>query len=553
MDNQAEPRNESDQYTPFNRRTFMAGAGQLALGTAILGGAGISLAGCGQSSTTGSSSSGGSGTAALGVAQTPDTLDPGSTDLLAVSEIDYSMFDPLVWLLPNGQRVPGLAEAVSANSNATVYTLGLRKGVKFHDGTPFTAAAVKATFDHIVSPSTRAGSGIGYLGPYKETIVVNDYTVQVVFKSSYAAFYNNMTSISLAPSSPTALTKYGHSYGQHPVGTGPFKFTSYLIDNEVTVTRNPDYNWGIPQIGTGPAALSGLTYRILTDPAAQASALATGELQLATNLSPGQLKTAEQQGNQILTASTTGMPWGVEINYTKPPTNDILVRRALIAATDSQSIVKTLYSGFVGAADGILTPGMLGYTPDASASYNPTLAGQLLDQAGWKLSPGAKTRTKAGQSLLVKFVVAANFGFTPIAELMQAQFQAVGISSTISQESFPAIQTVFNDGGQNLNFWFYTSPDPSVLSTVFTCSEIATGGYNWSHYCDTQVSNTLLTASGIADPAARASAYITAEQQINNAAVWIPIQALDYNYATSKSLSGVKFIAGLPIMTSARN
>lgn len=549
MNNQTEPRNESHEYTLVNRRTFLAGAGQLALGTAVLGGAGISLAGCGQSNATSSSSS----TAALGVAQTPDTLDPGSTDLLAVSEIDYAMFDPLVWLLPNGQRVAGLAETVSANSNATVYTIGLRKGVKFHDGTPFTAEAIKATFDHIVNPSTRAGSGIGYLGPYKETVVVNDYQVNVVFKSPYAAFYNNMTSISLAPSSPTALAKYGKAYGQHPVGTGPFQFTSYLIGNKVTVTRNPDYTWGISQVGTGPAALSGLTYRILTDPAAQASALATGELQLATNLSPGQLKTAQQQGNHILTAGTTGMPWGVEINYTKPPTNDILVRRALIAATNSKSIVETLYSGFISAADGILTPGMLGYTPDTSASYNPTLAGQLLDQAGWKLGAGGGTRTKAGQALLVKFVVAANFGFTPIAELMQTQFQAVGISSTISQESFPAIQTVFNDGGQNLNFWFYTSPDPSVLSTVFTCSEIATGGYNWAHYCDPQVSALLVTAEGIANPATRERAYISAQQQINNAAVWIPIQGLDYNYATSKSLSDVKFIAGLPIMTSARS
>lgn len=538
----------------ISRREFLGRAGGAAIGLATVGAIlPFGLSGCSTTSShTGvAKTSAQVKTAAVGVAQVPDTLDPGSTDLLAVSEIAYAMFDPLVWGLPGGVRAPGLAEKVVVNPDATEYTLYLRKGVKFADGTPFTASAVKATFDHIVSPSTRAGSAIGYLGPYASTEVVSDFVAKVKFKVSYAAFYSNMTSITLAPSSPSALAKYGRSYGDHPVGTGPFAFVRYLPGNEVVVRRNPYYSWGPSAINVGPAHLPGITFRILTDAAAQASAFATGELQIATNLGPGQLAAARSSGALIERASTSGMPWGVELNVSKTPTNELAVRRALVHATDADSIVSTLFDDLVTVATGLLTPGMLGYISGASSvAFNPSRAEQILDEAGWRRS-GSSTRVRSGVPLEVKFVVASNFGFSPIAELMATQFETIGVASTITKEAFPAVQTVFNEGQQNLNFWFFTSPDPSVLETVFSCSEVKSGGYNWSHYCSPNVSRLLTEADAISAPSRRAAVYEQIETTIYDQAIWIPIRGLDYNFAVDRQLRGVAFSNGNPVLTGA--
>ncbi|MGH9919061.1 MAG: ABC transporter substrate-binding protein, partial [Nitrososphaerales archaeon] len=157
-------------------------------------------------------------TLVVGVFQNPDSLDPGQTGLITVDQMLLTMFDPLLWKFPNDPTYyPGLAESWTISPDATIYTFKLRKGVTFHDGTHFNAAAVKATFDHIVDPATRSLSAIGDIGPYKKTVVIDDFTAKVVFKSPNAAFINEMVQGIFGISSPTALRKYGKEYSKHPV------------------------------------------------------------------------------------------------------------------------------------------------------------------------------------------------------------------------------------------------------------------------------------------------------------------------------------------------
>ena len=222
----------------FGRRAFLGGAVTLGAYGAVSG----ALAGC---STSSAPSASATKTLAAGVFQNPDSLDPGATGLVSVAQMLSTMFDPLMWKFPNDPTYyPGLAKSYTVSSDAKTYTFKLRSGIKFHDGTPFNADAVKATFDHIVNPATKSLSAIGALGPYVETRVIDPYTVQVVFSKPNAAFVNEMTQVTLAISSPTALKKYGSSYDTHPVGTGPFKFQQFVNNEKVVVVRNPDYAWG---------------------------------------------------------------------------------------------------------------------------------------------------------------------------------------------------------------------------------------------------------------------------------------------------------------------
>src|SRR6185437_1345848 len=176
---------------------------------------------------SGSSAAGGAsvsgGTLTMGIASTPDTLDPGATGLALTLLISMAIFDPLVWWLPDAsgtpQFVPGLAESYTVSPDASVYTFKLRQDVTFHDGTKFDATAVKATYDHVVDPATKSKSGIGALGPYKQTRIIDPYSVEIHFSEPNASFLHQQAAGNFGISSPTALQKYGPTgYGNHPTG-----------------------------------------------------------------------------------------------------------------------------------------------------------------------------------------------------------------------------------------------------------------------------------------------------------------------------------------------
>jgi peptide/nickel transport system substrate-binding protein len=352
----------------FGRRAFLGGAVTLGAYGALAG----TLAGC---STGSASPAAGTKTLAAGVFQNPDSLDPGATGLVSVAQMLSTMFDPLMWKFPNDPTYyPGLAQSYTVSTDAKTYTFKLRRGITFHDGTPFNADAVKATFDHIVNPATKSLSAIGALGPYVETRVLDPYTAQVVFSAPNAAFVNEMTQVTLAISSPAALKKYGSGYDTHPVGTGPFKFQQFINDEKVVVARNPHYAWGPAPLGGGqPALLNQITFRILPDPSSQADALTTNEIQIAQNLNPGDVTSAVSAGKKKLTALSSGMPYCIMINAQKAPTDDLAVRQALQYATNNKAIIDTLFKGLYSPANSVLTPVSAGYSTDqALYSYNPT-------------------------------------------------------------------------------------------------------------------------------------------------------------------------------------
>src|SRR5690349_13161292 len=279
----------------------------LGAGATLAAGLGLAplLAACGSSSpstASGGSSGTSGGTLTMGISAPPDTLDPGATGLALSLMLSLAIFDPLVWWLPGegGQGskfVPGLAESYTVSPDASVYTFKLKKGVTFHDGTKFDAHAVKATYDHVVDPATKSKSGLGALGPYKETKVLDDYTAQIVFSEPNASFLHQQAAGNFGIASPAALAKYGATgFGNHPVGTGPFMFSSYAPGSQLTLTKNPGYTWGPDALSTKPPLLDKLIFRIVTDDSGRYNALQSGQLQIAMNLPPNDISTAQKSG-----------------------------------------------------------------------------------------------------------------------------------------------------------------------------------------------------------------------------------------------------------------
>jgi peptide/nickel transport system substrate-binding protein len=519
----------------LGRRAFLGGAVTLGAYGALSG----ALAGC----STGSVSPGSSTKSlASGVFQNPDSLDPGATGLVSVAQMLSAMFDPLMWKFPNDPTYyPGLAQSYSVSADAKTYTFKLRHGVKFHDGTPFNADAVKATFDHIVNPATKSLSAIGALGPYVETRVLDPYTAQVVFSAPNAAFVNEMTQVTLAISSPAALKKYGSGYDTHPVGTGPFKFGQFVNNEKVVVVRNPDYAWSPAPLGGGkPALLDQITFRILPDPSSQADALTTNEIQIGQNLNPGDVTSAVSSGKKKLTALSSGMPYCIMINAQKAPTDDLMVRQAIQYSINNKAIIETLFKGLYSPANSVLTPVSAGYSADqALYSYNPTKAGQLLDAAGWKMGSGG-VRSKGGQQLSLQFINIANFGFDGISQLMQAQMNAVGIHSVITDQAFPSVSTTYDQGKQNLADWFYYDVDPYLFNTVFNSTQIK-AGFNWEHYDNPAINTAIAAANADTNDASRVAKYQAIALTLAQSATIIPIYNLESILVTQPDVRGIKF------------
>src|ERR1035437_2335727 len=530
----------NEKLSRLSRRHFLKVAGTV--GGVVLSGSALAafLEACGGSS---SSSSNTNATVTMAVFQEPDSLDPSVSGLITVGTVASGAASHLVWDLPGHGPTPfyaGLATSWEAAPDATSYTFKLRKDVKFHDGTPFNAQAVKFTFDHIVDPKTKSKSAAAQMGPYQETQVIDDFTVKVLFKSANAAFMNEVTTFSIV--SPTAVQKYGAQFGINPVGTGPFKFKEYVVGQHVTVVRNPDYNWGPAPLRTGPPQIQQIIFRILADPGTRFNALQTGEIQLAPNINPQDIQTIKTDSRyKVYNVASTGMPWNIMINAQKPPTNDPLVRQALQFATDQATIIKTLYFGLFTVADSIFTPITPGYDSATQAiyKYDPTKAGQLLDQAGWTKGSNGM-RQKGGQPLKLIFINIAGFGFDGISQLMQSQFKDVGIAVDISDQAFPAMNDAANRGDQHLADFFYYDVDPYFTRALFGCDQIA-HGFNWEHYCNPDLTAMIDKANATADNDQRTALYKQVGQTIMEAAVIIPIYNSSGLFVGSSSLKGLAF------------
>lgn len=148
------------------------------------------------------------GTFTYALAGSPSGLDPNVVPAALDYRVMRSIYDSLVVQLPDQSIKPWLAEEWTVSPDGKEYTFKLRKDVKFHDGTPFNAAAVKANFDRIVNPATKSRFAVTLLGPFESSEAVDEYTVKVRLKSPYSAFLSSLSQAFLGIVSPAAAEKY---------------------------------------------------------------------------------------------------------------------------------------------------------------------------------------------------------------------------------------------------------------------------------------------------------------------------------------------------------
>jgi peptide/nickel transport system substrate-binding protein len=479
-----------------------------------------------------------------GLTLAPSNIDPhvGASSELGIPLT--SVYDTLVYQNLDGTFVAGLAERWEVSEDGRVYTFYLRHDVKFHDGTPFNAEAVKFNLDRINSPDTKSQKARGMLGPYDHTEVVDEYTVKVYLKEPYAPFLDSASQVYLGMASPAAVQKWGADYQLHQVGTGPFIFKEYVPNDRLTLARNPDYAWA-PSVYThpGPAYLDEIEFRFFVDPAVRALALESGDADVMGEMPPQDAARLEgNPGFTLLQVPIPGQPLQFFINTAKTPTDDLKVRQALLYAVDRQAIVDTVFRGYSAVAYGPLSAVTMGYDPAVKQLYahDAAKAAGLLDEAGWKDSNGDGWRDKDGHPLALQGYL-QGWGYLPeVGVLLQAQLKEVGIDLKTQVVAFPAAVEAAGKGEHHLAPMVFFGSDPSLLNLTYLSSN-ADGGFNWSKVRDAELDRVLLNAESAVDSTQRVDLYKQAQTMIMDQALIVPIRDYVNLNVRAARVKGLKF------------
>lgn len=333
--------------------------------------------------------------------------------------VNANIFEGLVRMTPEYEVVPALATKWEFEAPNT-WRFTLREGVEFHDGTPFTAEAVKYSFDRI------ARTGGGTPG-FEEggTEVIDDYTVEVTPR------FENRRLVEQLVHPNYSIIAPGSNPGDEPVGTGPFKFVSYSPKEELVVERNDDYWDETP-------TLEKITFRFIPEPNARRLALEADEVDLIVDPPRESVADLESKGF-VIDQSEVGAYEAMYAKITDAGGYDSLlqdpaVRHAVGYAIDREALVQGVFEGLAAPEQTMVPSRLLGEHADQIEGhpYDPDQAREILEDAGWTEGSDG-IREKDGeqlQLLLINgFPSAQAHGAVP--EFIQAQLEEVGIGVEI--------------------------------------------------------------------------------------------------------------------------
>ncbi len=484
------------------------------------------------------------GTLTIGMANEPQTLDPGAAVYVQEQFVLMNLFDSLLSLAPDGSLHPGLAISWTPNADYSEFTFKLRSDVTFHDGTPFKADAVKASFDHIMSDAVLDSGGKSLFKDHKYTgtDVVDDYTVNVKFGAPYPTFLRDAARQWLSISSPTALAKYAKDYGRNPVGTGPFKFVKWDAQSQIVIERNPDYKWG-PEFAKHQDApyVDQVVFRILPEAATRVTAFETAEILMAGDPPALDAQSMADSGKATVQSfALPGVPAILMINTTKAPTDDINVRKAMILAVNQEELAKTAFQKLGIPAHSVVSSTTWAYDEKAAGmyQYNVDQAKQLLEQDGWVDANGDGVREKNGQKLTLDWPDNPAWS-EAFNELVSGYFSNVGFDVKYRSMDDAAQSDELLAGRYSLVYMYWTRLDPSPLRSLFHSENI--GGGAWTNFKNADLDAALADASTNIDENARKQDYFKAQELIMENALVVPMFSVNTSYLVAPSVQGFTF------------
>jgi len=535
----SDAKNSGRPKNPVSRRAFLRTAG-MAGGAAALGPA--VLRGRAEAQETPSPvrpdpAAKRGGTLRYAVHNAPAHFDVHQSGTVANIGPQSPMYDTLLRRSPkDGQTIiPDLAWKYDISPDGKRYTFHLRKGVKFHDGAPFNAEAVKFSIERQFNPEHPANK-LGkypfanfFFGNVKAVEAMDDSTVRFVLKEPRASFLAVLTAGAASIVSPTAVRKWGADYPLNPVGTGPFRYVSWQRGQQLVLEKNQDY-W------KGAVKLDRVVYRPIVEDQARLTELMTGAVDLIVGVPPDFVGQLEGSAKVSIAKQVGAHVWYLGINNQKKPFDDKRVRQALNYAVNKDAIVKDVLKGTGAVSKGPVLPNTWGADAALKAyPYDPQKAKQLLAEAGY---PNGFSTTL--------WVPESGSGMqSPVAmsTVMQSNLKAVGVNVTLQTMEWGAFLAKLRTQEQELFAlsWMAGTEDPDmVMYPLLHSSQWTPNGPNRALYKNTRFDELLTQARLVTDQAERAKLYREAQKILVEDAPWIFVDHEVQISASSKRVQGFK-------------
>ena len=520
----------------LNRRDFLRLSGVGLAGVALVG-----IAGCGGEGTIGGGGGGGGSTFVFGRGADSIALDPINVTDGESLRATRQIFDSLLRFKPGSFNLaPALAtEIPKPEDGGRSYTLKLRKGVKFHDGTEFNADAVKFNFDRwrdTKNPYHKGGGSesadfayySSQFGGFDDDSIIesvdalDEYTVRFSLKEPQGPFVKNLTMSPFAIASPAAIKKNVDDFWQEPVGSGPYKFVEWERNSQIRVKANEDW-WGssLPTSqGYGGPHLKQVIIKSIPDNTQRVAALTGNQLDAADGLVPDDVPTVKDQEGFTVKFRPPNTIGYLAMNNEKEPFDDPKVRQAFNYAINIEQIVASVLRGQGEVASNYMPSLMPYFNKDIDPyPYDPDKAEQMLKDAGvtnlktelWYMPiprpymPDAKS----------------------IAQVMQQNLKKVGVSAKLVTYDWGIYLDKTGRGEHPMCLLGWTGdngdPDNFLYVNLGSASATPEDAVNVAYYKNPEVDKLLLKGQTTVDDDERRDAYYRAQEIMHEDAPWVPI------------------------------
>jgi peptide/nickel transport system substrate-binding protein len=428
---------------------------------ALLIAAALCVVGCSHSSSTEVP-----GTVTFLMDAAPTNLDPRIGADAYSEHVHGLIFSSLLGRDNKMNPTPDLAESWEIPDPLT-YVFHLRHGVKFHDGRALTSADVKYTFETILAGPLKTPKR-GSLKTVASIEAPDAYTVIFHLKEPHASLLWTVTTpgIGIVPAGS------GADFPQHPIGTGPFKFVSYTVDEQIVLARNSEYFGAPPQI-------QDLHMKIVTDALVRALELKKGSADTTINsLTPDMAVTlAKEPGVRVDQQPGASLAY-LSFNFEDPILGKREVRQALAYATDRETIIKYLLRGQARPASSLLPTNHWAFDADVPQyGFDPQRAEALLDQAGLK-------RGADGVRVHLTLKTSTDESVRLVSEAIAEQWKRVGVALDLRPLEFATLYVDITRGTFQIYAlrWVGANNDPDIFEYVFSSKKIPPDGANRGRY-----------------------------------------------------------------------
>src|SRR4030066_403429 len=245
----------------------------------------------------------------IGIGIDADTLNPQEHTTTLCQNLSDLIQDTLLYQTPDNKLEPRLVTKYDVSKDVLTYTLLLKKGVKFSDGTPFDAKAVKLTFDRALDPKMKVPLRFS-ITMIKEVTIVDDYTVRVQLKYPYAPFAATLSLTLCSPISPAAIEKYGEDVRQNPVGAGPYILKEWVKGDRIVMVRNENYYGKKPTVEK-------LTFKIVPEDTTREAMLRSGQIDVCYKPLPSNFAALKVDPHITVEMPLDTRPIFMGLNYKK--------------------------------------------------------------------------------------------------------------------------------------------------------------------------------------------------------------------------------------------